>query len=155
MLYENLYNLMSDTASELPFDVDFHQGEGYDINPFNLTKSVLIWVSPFRRSATFVSSGNRLLSNINIEVAFYQSSFKDATADESREILQQTDKVLHEYLIRLNSKIVDLVTASYDIELQGINVTPFTKITSHVLTGQLATLTIVLPDDFKYCCDVG
>jgi hypothetical protein len=151
MLYESLYNLLKDISDNIGFDNEFSHGRGSDINVFSKQdKSVLIWLSPIRKTFTFPNQGSRMFSNWAVELAFYMKDQKDANNDQSREILQTTDKVSTKYLIDLQNRLVELDNVFDEVSIQGSQ-QPFIKVTTHVLTGHLVTFQLNLPDDFHYC----
>jgi hypothetical protein len=153
MVYESLYNLLKGVADNLPYDVEFSHGRGSDINIFaQNNKSTMVWLSPMRASGSFPNNGNRLFKNYTVELGFYQSDKVDSTNDQTRSILQTTDKILTNYLLALNETIPDLDGISDDVSITGLSILPFIKITTHILSGHVATFNISLPDDFKYCC---
>jgi hypothetical protein len=153
MVYESLYNLLNSVATGLDYDVEFAHGRGSDINIFaSNNKSIMIWLSPMRASGSFPNNGNRLFKNYTIELGFYQADKGDSTNNQTRTILQSTDKVLTDYILSLNTTIPTLDGISDDISITGLSILPFIKVSTHILTGQVATFNISLPDDFKFCC---
>lgn len=152
MVYESLYNLLNSVATGLNYDVEFSHGRGSDINIFSTNnKSILIWSSLFRATGSFPNQGNRLFKNYTIELGFYQADQIDNTNEVTRDILQSCDKVATDYILSLNNTLPSLYQINDDIEITGLSILPFVKITSHILTGQVATFNISLPDDFKFC----
>lgn len=152
MVYGSLYNLLKGVADDLGFDVEFQHGRTSDINVFaDNNKSVLIWLTPLKRTGSFLNRSNRLFLNWSVELAFYQKDDKDSDNEGSLSILKTSDKILLKYLLDLNQEVVDIDNASDDVEIVNINVTPFIKQTSHVMTGHIVTFNITLPDDFNYC----
>jgi hypothetical protein len=149
---EGLYNLLKGVADDLDFDVEFQHGRATDINIFSENKkSVLIWLSPLRATGSFPNNGNRLFRTYSIELAFYQPDTIDSTNDETRAVLQTTDKVLLKYILDLNNTIATLDNVVDDLSISNFSQQPFIKVFTHILTGQVATFNLVLPDDFNYC----
>ncbi|HET6224652.1 MAG TPA: hypothetical protein VFF27_00140 [Bacteroidia bacterium] len=154
MVYESLYNLLNSIAEGLDFDVEFNHGRASDINIFSdQNKSTLIWSSLFRSTGTFPNQTNRLFRTYRVELGFYQADAIASTNDQTREILETCDLIMTNYLLALNTTVADIEGISDDIELTGLSFDPFVKITSHILTGHVATFNITLPDDFKYCSE--
>jgi hypothetical protein len=152
MLYKSLYTLLKEAADDLPFDNEFAHGRCSDINIFaDNNKSTLIWLSPLRSTFTFQSQGNRLFSNYTIEIAFYNQDSIDSTNEATRKILETTDKLATKYLLDLNQKVLTSSTISDDVTITNGNKESFIKVTKSILTGQLLTFNILLPDDFDYC----
>lgn len=149
---EGLYNLLKSVADNLSFDVEFQQGRATDINIFaERKKSVLIWLSNFTATGTFPNKGNRLFRNYRIELAFYQGDKHDSTNTQINQILFTTDKIALKYILDLNAKVATLDNVYDDVEVLNYSQEPFIKFSSHILTGQVVSFNLTLPDDFDYC----
>jgi hypothetical protein len=152
MVYESLYNLLNSIASGLAYDVEFQHGRASDINIFSdRNKSTLIWSSLFRSTGTFPNQSNRLFRTYRVELGFYQGDKMESTNDQTREILEICDKIMYDYILTLNTTLPTLDGITDDIEITNLSFDPFVKITTHILTGHVASFNITLPDDFKYC----
>lgn len=152
MLYSSLYSLLEDTATNLPFNVEFAHGRGSDINIFSSNnESFLIWLSPLKSSGVFPNQGNRLFRNWTIELAFYKGDTIDGTNEDTLAILETVDKVVLKYILDLNDSIQSNTDIGDDVTITNYSQEPFIKVTKNILSGHLATFNINLPDDFRYC----
>jgi hypothetical protein len=152
MLYKSLYNLLKEVADDLPFDNEFNHGRGSDLNIFaDNNKSTLIWMSPLRASGSFPNQTNRLFRNYTVELFFYNQDDISGSNDDTRAILELTDKLATKYILDLNQKVLDDDNISDDVTITNISEEAVIKVNKQILTGQLLTFNILLPDDFDYC----
>jgi hypothetical protein len=152
MLYKSLYNLLKEVADDLPLDNEFNHGRGSDLNIFaDNNKSTLIWMSPLRASGSFPNQTNRLFRNYTVELFFYNQDDISGSNDDTRAILELTDKLATKYILDLNQKVLDDDNISDDVTITNISEEAVIKVNKQILTGQLLTFNILLPDDFDYC----
>ena len=150
--YEAIMDILSDVVEDAEYSVALDWGEPSDVNIFNTEKDkTLLWITPPQWSAQFTNH-LRLNKVYLITMYAYQPDNIDSSNSQRLGIIQDVDAIVTKFFLDLNNLIWNMPDADKrPIIISDINIDSFFKQTVHVLTGEIVTFKLTVPDDFDYC----
>lgn len=156
MSHKAVRDFISDKAKALGDNIKFGYGKASDFNQIKDKKYPYVWLDPLSSS---VNPDENFVETYNINLVFYKFDAPDSTQDEYKLILDQCDKLVQEFLRRIDEDLDEDITEqslterfySQNIGISGITKTPVIKVTADCLTGFTLNLSLTVPDTFNYC----
>lgn len=148
MSHKSIRKLIEDTARSLQDDIQYSYGKDTDFNQEKKKSFTLINTSPLTATPAYrVNGTSNYMKQWNVEMAFYSFDVESSIGSEYSEILDRMDPLVDQFINKLNF----FSLKSDSLIIQGINQTPFIKVTADILTGYILTFQLIVNDDFDYC----
>ena len=148
MSHYSIRKLIQDTATGLQDDIHYSYGKDTDFNQEQKNRFLLVNTSLLTATAGYrVNNVSNYMKQWTVQMVFYKFDREDSTAEEYSKILDQTDKLVDQFINDLNLYSQD----SNDIIIQGISQQPFVKVMADILTGHMLTFQMLVNDTFDYC----
>lgn len=152
MSHKSIRLLIEDTAKSLGDDIQFTYGRTSDFNLLRDKRYPFITSDPLVGTPLFsVNNTSNYMKSWRGMLAFYELDKADSTEEQYTLILDDVDKLVDKFLIKLNY---------YSDEFGGAGIViipgqqePFIKATADILTGYTLPIQITVPDDWEYCAD--
>lgn len=141
--------LIEDTAKSLGDNIKFTYARTEDFNVMRDKVYPFITLEPLVATASFtVNNVSNYMKVFNVTLTFYQLDKESSIGDDYKNILDDMDYLVDEFITKLN-----FFSNNDDIIIQNINQQPFIKATADILTGWILTFQIVTPDNWNYCAN--
>lgn len=136
--------------------VKFGYGRSSDFNKIKNKKYPYIWLDPLNSTLLINEEGMINAETYSVNIVIYKLDNPDSTEDEYKLILDDTDKILNDFIRKVNEDLEEnyqtpVRLQGYNTQLSGISKQPFIKTTADVLTGWILSFELTVPDTFDYC----
>ena len=148
MSHYSIRKLIQDTATGLQDDIHYSYGKDTDFNQEQKNRFLLVNTSLLTATAGYrVNNVSNYMKQWTVQMVFYKFDREDSTSEEYSKILDQTDKLVDQFINDLNLYSQD----SDSIVIQGVSQQPFVKVMADILTGHMLTFQMLVNDTFDYC----
>jgi len=148
--------LIETTSYSLGDDIQFTYARTSDFNIMTDKRYPFVSLDMVQASSSFaVDNSYNYVKVWACQMAFYQLDFEDSVQDEYAKILDFTDRLVDDFITKLNFYINNdtLTFGSDQIVITNINQTPFLKSTKDILSGHILTFNLQVPDNWDYCAN--
>lgn len=150
MSHKGIRALIEKASLSLRDDIQFSYGRTSDFNLIRNKQYPFVTCDTLTSSASF--SDNNVLNYTktwSASMAFYMLDNAESIADEYSLILDDTDKLVDQFIQKINNALND----EDGVLILNMNQQAFIKATSDILTGHLLSFQIQVPDNWDYCRD--
>ncbi len=152
MSHRSVRLLIEETAKKLGDDIHFTYGRTSDFNVLRGKRYPFITLDPLTSNASFAANNSyNFTKTWSVLMAFYQLDKEHSIEKEYALILDEMDKLVDQFIIKLNFYNDNSEVGS--IIIQSVNQEPFIKAMADVLTGYSLSFQITVPDNWNYCGD--
>jgi hypothetical protein len=149
MSHKGIRLLIEKTAKSLGDDIQFTYARPSDFNQIRNKRYPFISLGLLTANSSYTVNNVQNYTKVwSCLMSFFEIDKMASIEDEVALILDETDVLVDTFINRLN-----FYTTSQegDIIITAINQTPFVKETADILTGQILSFNIQVPDNWNYC----
>jgi hypothetical protein len=149
MSHKGIRLLIEKTAKSLGDDIQFTYARASDFNQLRNKRYPFISLGLLTANSSYAVNNAQNYTKVwSCNMSFFELDKAASIENEIALILDETDVLVDTFINRIN-----FYTTSQegDIIITAINQTPFVKETADILTGQLLSFNIQVPDNWNYC----
>lgn len=149
MSHKGIRLLIEKTAKSLGDDIQFTYARASDFNQLRNKRYPFISLGLLTANSSYTVNNVQNYTKVwSCLMSFFELDKAASDENEIAAILDSTDVLVDTFINRLN-----FYTQSQegDIIITAINQTPFVKETADILTGQILSFNIQVPDNWDYC----
>jgi hypothetical protein len=159
MSHKAVREFIGDIARSLRDDVKFGYGRSSDFNQIKDKKFPYIWLDPLSSTTEInTDAGYTISETYTCNLVFYRFDSPDSTENQYKLILDETDKLVQEFIRKTNDDLTAYTELSntlntHNTSISAISKQAVIKVMTDCLTGWVLTFNLTVPDTFDYCSE--